>query len=288
MSTAILTEQSTDMRMRHIYLRDNQRYQLAGRIARGIGMQMHKARDLHREGQLVAIKRMEVAHTSLERFFHELGMMQLLNRRYPDLAITTLLDWFCSERAWYLVMGFIEGHSLEAALKKRGGPLPVGEALAIGRDLCAILKVLHTHVRPVIHRDIKPTNVLRDRGGRIFLADFGTACFEDSPIEARARGTPGYAAPEQSGGKPVTPAADVYALGATLYELLTGQFPARGMPLLANRAVIPAGVGQLLQQMVQQDAGSRIGPIHTVEQAILDVSHRYMEESPTRCNTHSA
>ncbi len=281
MSTALLTQQGT--RVRRTRLADNQRYQLVGLIARSIGTQLHKARDLHREGQIVAIKRMEASHTSLERFMRELGMMHLLNQRYPDLAITTVLDWFSSSRAWYLVMRFVEGQSLEAVLQKRRGPLPVGEALAIGLALCAILEVLHAHERTVIHRDIKPANVLRDRGGRIVLADFGTACFVDSSVEALFRGTQGYAAPEQSGGIPVTPAADVYGLGATLYELLTGQFPAWGMPLLAKAAAIPAEIGQLLQQMVQHDVRRRIGSVHLVEQALLELSHRHMEESLTRC-----
>jgi serine/threonine protein kinase len=283
MNTAILTHSATCVRARRTYLRDNQRYRLMGCIARGIGTQLYKAWDLYREGQVVTIKRMEASHTSLERFFGELRMMQALNQRYPALAVTTVLDWFSSSRAWYLVMRFVDGSSLEAVLQQRGVPLPINEVLSIGLDLCAILSVLHADERTVIHRDIKPANVLRDRGRRIVLADFGTACYLDSPVEALFRGTQGYAAPEQSGGMPVTPAADVYGLGATLYELLTGQFPAWGMPLLANTAAIPAEIGQLLQQMVQHDVRRRIGSVHLVEQALLELSHRHMEESLTRC-----
>ena len=273
MSAAVLTQGSPAAPGGYpTYLRDNKRYQLVTCEFRGLGTQLYRARDLRREGQTVAIKRLEASHISLEGFFGELGMMQVLNQRYPDLAITTVLDWFWSERAWYLVMQFVEGPNLDTVLRKRGRPLPIGEVLSIGLDLCAILSVLHTHKRPVIHRDIKPANVLQDRGGRIILADFGTACFEDSPLEARFRGTWRYAAPEQSGNQQITPAADVYGLGVTLYELLTGKFPGAGLALLRDRgALLPADVGQLLQQMLQKDVGERITSILDVERRLLEL-----------------
>ena len=281
MNTAVLTHSATCVRARRTYLRDNQRYRLMGCIARGIGTQLYKARDLHREGQVVTIKRMEASHTSLERFFGELRMMQALNQRYPALAVTTVLDWFSSSRAWYLVMRFVDGSSLEAVLQQSGGPLPINEVLSIGLDLCAILSVLHANERPVIHRDIKPATVLRERDGRIVLVDFGTACYLDSPIDALFRGTWRYAAPEQRGGMPVTSAADIYGLGVTLYELLTGQLPVKSELTTRDQAFgrLPLLLQHTLKQMMERDPRRRQTGIGVVEAALR---HTLQELPPER------
>ena len=280
MTAAVLTQGGPAKRLpRTFYLRDNRRYRPIECLARGIGIRLYRASDLRREGQTVAIKRMEATHVSYERFFGEVGMMQFLNQHYPDLAITNVLDWFWSARAWYLVMRYVEGQNLEAVRVMRGGTLPIGEALSVGIDLCRVLAVLHTGERPVIHRDIKPANILRERDGRTVLADFGTACFADSPIEALSRGTWLYAAPEQRGGLPVTPAADIYGLGATLYELLTGQLPEDQGLTFSDQAFgqLPLSLQATLRQMLEQDPGRRPAGMGVVETAL----NRVLQELPT-------
>jgi serine/threonine protein kinase len=284
MNAVVLAQGSPATRgQRSTYLRDNKRYQFLRCEVRAIGTQLYRARDLHREGQVVAIKRLETSHFSLERFFGELRMMQHLNQRYPDLAITSVIDWFWSARAWYLVMRFVEGQSLEAVRVMRGGTLPTDEVLQVGLDLCAILSVLHLHERPVIHRDIKASNVLRGRDGRIVLADFGTACFVDSPIDALFRGTWRYAAPEQRGGLPVTPAADIYGLGVTLYELLTGHLPVESGLTTHDQAFgqLPRLLQQTLKQMMERDPRRRQAGMGIVETALRDA----LQELPTRRGT---
>ena len=108
-----------------------------------------------------------------------------------------------------------------------GGKLPIEKVLNIGIQLCAVLDYLHTRQPPIIFRDLKPANVMLTADGHIFLIDFGIAR-HFKPGQAKdtsALGSSGYAAPEQYGKMQTTPRADLYALGATLHQMLTGNDP---------------------------------------------------------------
>src|SRR5262249_18060771 len=123
----------------------------------------------------------------------------------------------------YFSMGFVEGQSL--AQKVAQGPLPPREAAALVRDVAEAVQ--YAHERGVIHRDLKPANVLLDAHGRPRVTDFGLAkkLQADSGLTASGQimGTPSYMPPEQAQGRAdIGPPADVYALGAVLYCLLTG------------------------------------------------------------------
>jgi hypothetical protein len=134
----------------------------------------------------------------------------------------------------YLVSAFIDGPNLSRRLHT---PIAPAEALRLVRQVADALG--HAHQRGVIHRDVKPSNILLDEHGNAFLADFGLAAFvgeEDDP--ARRAGTPQFMAPEQRTGGEVGPATDQYALGRTLLEMLVGS----GVPLdpTAALAELPA------------------------------------------------
>ena len=124
-------------------------------------------------------------------------------------------------------MGFVEGQSLSQRLAD--GPLPAREAAELIRRVSEAIEYAHQH--GVIHRDLKPANILLDRNGNPRVTDFGLAkkVQGDSGLTGSGQimGTPSYMPPEQAGGKrgEVGPAADVYALGATLYALVTGRPP---------------------------------------------------------------
>jgi serine/threonine protein kinase len=251
-------------------LHDNPRYQVLGHTEASPGTRIYRARDLHRQGQVVAIKRMDASYRPFEVFFKEVQFMQYLNRRYPTLGIPTALEWFTSTRARYLVMSFVPGSTLEEMLRSAGGPLPIEDVLSLGVSLCDTLQAFHSYEPAIIHRDVKPANVIRGPGGRVDLVDLGSATFANGRPEALPRGTWGYAPPEQRGGKPVTPASDVYSLGATLYELLTGCYPGRGMPLIKeNAAGLPTALTHLLWQMTQKEVRHRIGTARAVKQELL-------------------
>ena len=124
-------------------------------------------------------------------------------------------------------MGFVEGQSLSQRLAE--GPLPSREAAELIRRVSEAIEYAHQH--GVIHRDLKPANILLDQNGNPRVTDFGLAkkVQGDSGLTGSGQimGTPSYMPPEQAGGKrgEVGPAADVYALGATLYALVTGRPP---------------------------------------------------------------
>lgn len=123
----------------------------------------------------------------------------------------------------YLVMEHVEGRTLAVALDR--GPLPEPTAVAVGRSLAAALAEVHR--RGLVHRDVKPANILLDEAGRTRLVDFGFATRTGSTVEDEYAGTLRYCAPEQSGmrSRPIDGRADLYALGAVLFECATGRPP---------------------------------------------------------------
>lgn len=128
----------------------------------------------------------------------------------------------------YIVMELVDGASLAEELQRRG-PLPAAEVVELGLQACAGLA--HAHERGLVHRDVKPQNLLLGRNGTLKVADFGIArAGSGSATLTQAGtllGTAAYMAPEVVRGEPATTAADVYSLGAVLYELVTGSPPRR-------------------------------------------------------------
>ncbi len=185
-------------------------------------------------GRSVAVKVLppEMAiDISTERFRREIQLAAQL--QHPH--IVPLLSAGEADGLLYYTMPFVQGESLRALLD-RGGQLPVGTTLRLLREVADALS--YAHARGVIHRDIKPENVLLTTNHAV-VADFGiakalTASTRDSTITAAglALGTPAYMAPEQAAGElRVDHRADLYALGALAYELLTGRPPFHDLPL---------------------------------------------------------
>ena len=192
-------------------------------------------------GVPVAVK--ENLDTSLEaqrQFEHEARLLAPL--RHANLPRVSD-HFFIAGQGQYLVMDFVEGKSLEALLAERGGPLGEAEALGWITQVCDALEYLHTRTPPIIHRDIKPQNIIVAADGRAMLVDFGISKAYDPTLKttrgARAV-TPGFSPPEQYGTGTTDARSDVYALGATLYTLLTGQPPPESVALIAGgETVIP-------------------------------------------------
>jgi serine/threonine-protein kinase len=133
----------------------------------------------------------------------------------------------------FIAMEYVEGETL-AELVARAGPLPPREAASLGVQACAGLAA--AHAAGLVHRDVKPQNLLLGRDGVLELGDFGIAVGHDGTrltLAGTVLGTAGYLAPEQARGEQVTEAADIYALGAVLYELLTGE-PSRSVGSLSE------------------------------------------------------
>ena len=130
----------------------------------------------------------------------------------------------------FIVMEYVEGGSLAEALA-RDGALSPARVVAVARDCCAGLA--YAHATGLVHRDLKPQNLLLEADGRVKIADFGIARTLDGTsltLTGSVLGTAGYLAPEQAGGDQVTAAADIYGLGVTLHQLATGNMPGPDAP----------------------------------------------------------
>jgi serine/threonine protein kinase len=172
----------------------------------------------------VAIKRFNVRGAAswkdVELAEREARVLQALE--HPRLP--RYIDHFEEEGALYLVMERVEGESL-AAVRKRGGTLPRNEIVRMLADVGEVLDYLHGRAPPIIHRDIKPGNVIRRPDGTFVLVDFGSVRDSLKPEGgSTVVGTFGFMGPEQFQGRAL-PQSDVYALGATALSLLTGREP---------------------------------------------------------------
>ena len=214
------------------------RYRLLERLAAGGSAEVWRARDeqLDRE---VAVKRLHAHLFADDSSRARLAAEARAAARLSHPVIVGVYDVDATGDAPALVMELVDGESLAARLE-RDGPLPEREAAAIVADLAEAL--FHAHQQGVIHRDMKPGNVLLDRGGRTRLVDFGIA---HSLAEASARltvtgtviGTLRAMAPEQLADGPITPRTDLYGLGVVLHEALTGRPPyPSGSPLALAEA----------------------------------------------------
>lgn len=145
--------------------------------------------------------------------------------RLDHPSIVKAIDLFEQDDHYYLVLEYVEGQDLEAFLQARNGePLPERTLLDWGIRLCEILAYLHGQDPPVIYRDLKPQNVIRDPSGGLHLVDFGIArVFKETRVrDTHPMGSALFASPEHYGGAQTDPRSDVYTLGATLHYLARG------------------------------------------------------------------
>ena len=173
------------------------------------------------------------------RFLREARLMA--NLVHPN--VVQVYDVGEDERGLSIVMEYVEGETLAAELSRRGR-LPPAEAATIGIQICSALQAAHSE--RLVHRDVKPQNILRRTDGVVKLADFGIArsLAATSHTElGTVLGTAAYLSPERARGEPVTDAADLYSLGVVLYELLTGELPFRAASL--SELVLRRELGEL-------------------------------------------
>jgi TolB-like protein/tRNA A-37 threonylcarbamoyl transferase component Bud32 len=202
------------------------RYEIESELGRGATSIVYLARDT-RGGGLVAVKvlKAELAESlGANRFLKEIR----LNERLHHPRILPVLDSGNSEGRLYFVLPHMEGGTLRARLE-RNKQLPLDEAIAITQSIAKALA--HAHEKELIHRDVKPENILFTNG-QAFLGDFGIArALERSLVDgttssSMVRGTPPYMSPEQaSGEKSLDARTDIYSLGCVVYEMLAGMQP---------------------------------------------------------------
>ena len=200
------------------------RYRVKGHLGSGGMASVLLCEDEHL-GRQVAVKRLhsDSPSDSVRRFVREAKLGASLN--HPN--IVSVFDTLSDDEGVLIVMEYVEGEALSSALKR--GPLDERRVAAIARDLGSALD--HAHDSGVVHRDVKPGNVLLGAGGTTKLVDLGIATAVDQTrITHRGTvlGTAAYMAPEQLGGGEIGPYTDIYALAAVLYEALAGRRPRPG------------------------------------------------------------
>lgn len=205
-----------------------ERYEIRRRIARGGMADVYLAQDqlLDRPVALkVLFAELSVDPSFVERFRREAQNAAKLS--HPN--IVSVYDWGEDDNTYYIVMEYIGGQSLSALLREEGS-LPAGRAAQIGAEVASALSFAHRN--GVVHRDVKPGNVLIDERGVVKVTDFGIArarnTTENLTQTGAVMGTATYFSPEQAQGLPVDQRSDVYSLGVVLYEMIAGKAPFSG------------------------------------------------------------
>jgi serine/threonine protein kinase len=207
------------------------RYRVVRVVGTGGFGTIYKAQDIRfRSGRVVAVKEMSDVYLdahektwALQSFRQEAELLaQLKHFNLPGV-----FDFFEENGKAYLVMEFIKGSTLERELEITGGPIDEAVVMRWALQLCDVLHYLHTRQPSIIFRDLKPSNVMVTEEKQIKLIDFGIArIFKvQAETDTRTLGSRSYAAPEQYGAGQSDARTDIYALGATLYKLLTGKTP---------------------------------------------------------------
>ncbi|RLV09841.1 DEAD/DEAH box helicase [Streptomyces griseocarneus] len=279
-------------------------FRVLGPIGAGNMGEVHRAEDLRRpEGdpdRTVAVKTIlrrrsgalfdaGADQKAVKRFAREVRIMRRLEQR-PNL--TRLIDGGVDEADGrpYLVMELLDGETLRDLIEEER-QLPLAWVAAIGAQIAAGLAA--AHMADVVHRDLKPANVMLTAGGTVKVLDFGMGRIVDDPDDMRltstgvAIGTARYMAPEQFEAKQVTQAADLYALGCVLYEMLTGVPPftsgtayelghkhvkKQPSPVQLVRPGIPAELTRLVERLLAKDPADRPADAVVVRDVLLPLA----------------
>lgn len=235
------------------------RYRIERLAGQGGFGAVYRVRDLQLNLTCALKENFETSVAAQRQFIHEATILAGLN--HPNL--TRVLDHFTLPgQGQYLVMDYIEGIDLKTRLQQAGTPLPLSQVIPWILQIADALAYLHSQKPPIIHRDLKPENIIITPQNTAMLVDFGVAKVYDpalkTTIGARAV-TPGFSPPEQYGQGTTDNRSDIYALGATLYTLVTNQEPVESIqrtlrvplepPRQVNPLVSPALDAAILKAM---------------------------------------
>jgi WD40 repeat protein len=260
------------------------RYRIVSQVGTGGFGAVYKAVDIQHGNRPVAIKEIGLSGLTSEQVIEATDafnreVMLLSELKHPH--IPRIYGQFTDPEHWYVVMDFIEGETLEEyRVKAPGTCLPLMQVLDLGIQLCTVLDYLHNHQPPIIFRDVKPANIMLTPAGNLYLIDFGVARYF-KPGKARdttALGSPGFAAPEQYGKAQTTSQSDIYGLGATLYQLLTGIDPSltpfHFVSLHVLDKTISAELDRLIMQMLEMDVSKRPATMIGVKQELQRIANQ--------------
>ena len=257
------------------------RYELGPVVGEGGMARVHRGYDRHLR-RPVAVKVLAPPYDRdrafVERFRREARSAAGLS--HPN--VVSVFDSGSYHGTHFIVTELVEGETLTDRLRR--GPMPPEEAVAVAVDVCRALEA--AHARGLIHRDVKPGNLMLLPDGRVKVLDFGIARAAGSDTltgTGVVLGSSAYLAPEQASGQPVDERADVYALGCVLYEMLTGAVPFSAdtpvatmyrhvnedPPPPSSIRSVPAGLEAVVMRCLEKDRRRRFGSAVDVEHALL-------------------
>jgi eukaryotic-like serine/threonine-protein kinase len=246
------------------------RYELGGPLGRGRST-VYRATDVRLQ-RPVAVKQVEIAagQEDAERVRSRALREAQTSARLNNPSVVTVYDMVEEDGSIWLVMELVEAPSLAQVVADEG-PVSHPRAAQVGLDVLGALEA--AHAVGIVHRDVKPANVLVGQGDRAKLTDFGVATIrDDSRLTATGLivGSPSYMAPEQAQGAPVGPATDLWALGAMLYFATEGEPPFQGDSALATASAVvhgaprpvqhPGPLTVIVSRLLTKDPGSRATP----------------------------
>jgi eukaryotic-like serine/threonine-protein kinase len=260
------------------------RYKILGVIGVGGMGAVYRAQDLRFPGvmRLCAVKEMintatdrQVREMIIRNFEREASILATLS--HP--AIPQVYDYFTEDNRSYLVLEFVQGQDLEARVSEIDGFFSESQVVDWIIQLCDVLSFLHNHKpRPIIFRDLKPSNVMLDDQGRIRLVDFGIAKLFQSGEKGTMIGTEGYSPPEQYRGV-AEPRGDLYAIGATMHHLLSKQDPRleppfsfKERPIHRTNPTVSQELLSLIDRLLEYDVNARLGSAEELRRALLALS----------------
>src|ERR671937_482200 len=246
------------------------RYRIMRKLGTGGMANVYLAED-QELGRRVAIKILDDRHAGDEQFIERFRREAKNAAGLSHPNIVSIYDRGEAEGTYYIAMEFLDGRSLKELIVSRG-PAPVSVAIDYTRQILAALRFAHRN--GIVHRDIKPHNVLVDSEGQLKVTDFGIARAGASQMTEAGSiiGTAQYLSPEQAKGSPVDQTSDLYSVGVVLYELLTGAVPFTGdtpveiamkhlsavpEPPSAHRAEIPHDLDMVVMRALGKDPSER-------------------------------
>ncbi len=210
------------------------RYRIVKQLARGGFGAIYRGWDITLEQPCAIKENLDTSQEAQAQFRREALMMSML--RHPNLPRVTD-HFFIAGQGQYLVMDYVEGMNLDERQQSIGRPYQEHEVVTWIDQVFDALNYLHTRQPPIIHRDVKPANIIINGAGQAILVDFGISKVYDRKLTATGAVavTPGYSPPEQYGRGQTEARSDIYALGATIYKLLTNVRPPNSLERMAGK-----------------------------------------------------